>query len=64
MLITRHASRLILGKPAIKLDRVRSCDSYWNCGCVARTVEHGVVEINWCKEHAEIFTAPDLKLQA
>lgn len=64
MLITKHASRLILGKPAIRLDRVRFYDSYWGCGCRARSLEGGTVEILWCREHAEIFDNPDLKLQA
>jgi hypothetical protein len=64
MLITRHASRLILGKPLIRLDRLQSYDSYWKCGCRARSLEGGTVEILWCREHAEIFDNADLKLQA
>lgn len=64
MLITRHSSRLILGKPYIRLDRRRFYDSYWSCGCRARTMEGGTVEIDWCHEHAEIFDDADLKLQA
>jgi hypothetical protein len=64
MLITRHASRLILGKPTIRLDRLRSYDSYWSCGCRARTMDSGTVEILWCREHGEIFDNADLKLQA
>ncbi len=64
MLITRHASRLILGKPSIRLDRVRPYDSYWSCGCRARTLDSATVEILWCSEHIEIFSNPDLKLQA
>jgi hypothetical protein len=63
MVITKHSSRLILGKPVIRLD-CRSFDSYWSCGCRGRTLESGTVDIAWCRDHAEIFEKPDLKLQA
>lgn len=64
MLITRHASRLILGKPVIRLDRIEAYDSYWSCGCRAKTLDSATLEILWCVEHAEIFQHADLKLQA
>jgi hypothetical protein len=53
-----------LGRPFVRLDRLRFYDSYWSCGCRARTMDGGTVEIDWCKEHAEIFDNADLKLQA
>ncbi len=64
MLITRHASRLILGKPVMRFDRVRSYDAYWSCGCRGRNVDNVTLKILWCTEHVEIFSAPDLSLQA
>jgi hypothetical protein len=63
MLVTGHASRLILGRP-MRFDRATAYDYYWPCGCRAKVLDACELDVAWCTEHREIFENTDLKLQA
>lgn len=63
MLVTGHASRLILGRP-MRFESATAYDYYWSCGCRAKILDSSELDVVWCKEHSEIFEDTDLKLQA